>query len=105
MNINPNHWDAKMSFKYPQIGRGNVITGFYLGHIISDMDVDNLLRIARTMQMGLGDVSVFLEADKVQVEEPYSLSTHPIKLPTHYGTISQFPDFGTNDGQTTILVE
>ena len=101
MNINPSHWSVKMSYKYPQLGIGNVVTGYYLGHISSDGDVDRLLSIPRMMQMGLGDVSVFVEAENIQVDEPYSYDYSMPSQPTQtsyehpYVSGSQIPDFGT----------
>lgn len=96
MGINPNHWDVKMSYKYPQVGIGNVASHFLIGQITSDMDVDRLLSIPRTMMMGLGDVSVFLEVEKVQEDDPYSYGHN---MHSSYqedtGTSNQFPEFGT----------
>lgn len=36
------------------------------------MDVSTMLTIPQNMQMGLGDVSMFIETEKIQLEEPYS---------------------------------
>lgn len=72
MNISPYHWDVKMSFKYPQLGIGNVVTGYYLRHISSDDDVRKMLSVPRQMQMGYDDVSVFIEAEnKVSDDQPW----------------------------------
>lgn len=106
MQISPSYWNVKLSFKYPQLGIGNLVTGYYLRYITSDDDVKRMLSIPRQMQMGLGDVSMYIEADKIVLDEPYSYEqpwypqpsqqNQPSQQSLHHDyEMSQFSDYGT----------
>lgn len=101
MNLSEAHWSLKMTYKYPQIGIGNVVTGYFLAKIKSDEDVNRMLAIPETMQMGLGDVSLYIDVKKNQVEEPYSFEQNIHSQQTHYssqedyGRGGQYPTYGT----------
>ena len=97
MNLSEANWMLKMTYKYPQIGIGNVVAGYFLAQINCDMDVDRMLAIPETMQMGLGDVSMYIEAERNQVDEPYAYEYNIHSQQPHstfqedYGTSNQYP--------------
>lgn len=64
MNISQNHWNLNMSYKHHEIGVGNVVPIYYLGKINSHVDVSRMLGIPQTMQMDLGDVSLYWDWKK-----------------------------------------
>lgn len=109
MNISPYHWNVKLSYKYPQIGIGNVVKGYYLAQITSDVDVARLLSIPRTMQMGLGDVSMRRKKLKLMIRTPMPI-IQILSLPNQViiksmGRASRFPNLEQWDGLLTILAE
>ncbi|KAL8156291.1 hypothetical protein AgCh_001406 [Apium graveolens] len=62
-----------MRFKYPRLGKINFVEAFYLGDINCDSDITVMLRIPKNILNGCGDVSLFIEAEHIHNDEPYSL--------------------------------
>ena len=72
MNISRHHWNLKLSFKYPRLGVGNLVTGYFVKSIRSDDDVRRMLSIPGRFLYGMGDVWMFVEAESVaQQSQPY----------------------------------
>lgn len=101
MNLSQTHWRVKMTYKYSQIGIGNVVLGYYLGNTDYDIDVCGRLMILETMRMRLGDVSLYIKTKKIQVYEPYSYEYNILSQQTHssfqedYGRSNFYPQFET----------
>ena len=83
----------KLSYKYPQIGIGNFVSGYYLGDIICDEDVRRMLSIPEQMHMGMGDVSLFITPKKFPNVAPWeSQPSYPTQTSYESGYgITQFP--------------
>ena len=60
MHISRHHWDVK----YPRIGVGNLVSGFFVKSVKSDDDVSRILSIPVRFHLG-GDVSLFTKAESI----------------------------------------
>ncbi|KAL8145757.1 hypothetical protein AgCh_003779 [Apium graveolens] len=61
-----------MLYKYPRLGKFNLVETFYIGDINCESDVTVMLRIPENMLNGCGDISLFIEAEHIHNDDPYS---------------------------------
>ena len=94
MQISPSHWKLKMSYKYPRLDNFNLVIGCYLMEITCDADVTRMLSIPKTMQMGYGDVSMFIEAEQIVSDQPNSFQQNWQSQPTHASYEEQYGGTG-----------